>query len=332
MRRFLLTGHVDHGKSTLGGQLLYQCGAFEEREIQKIFLQAEQDKMYSFRWARLLDINTEEQERGVTIEANEVEFTYQNNKYKLIDTPGHKLYIRHLIEAIYRNSSHATSEHGNIVGVLVLSAISGDIAAATSSGQIKEDILLLRAIGVDSLVVAINKLDKFINPTDARSAFDSAKSSISNILKLARFKNVAYAACSGLEGTGIIDVNGSFTDIPPLIDSINTLSVTHNLPIDNLSLPKTVNTFTAEIFILNCNIFSAGYTGIIHMKQGEYTFTIQNLEKILSDKSSRKSPFIKSGERGLVTISIDNYVTANSKDRIVLRNNDSTIAYGVVIF
>lgn len=72
MIRFLLTGHVDHGKSTLGGQLLYQCGSLDERTVQKTFEQAEIDKMYSFKFARLLDINVEEQEKGVTIESNEI--------------------------------------------------------------------------------------------------------------------------------------------------------------------------------------------------------------------------------------------------------------------
>ncbi|CAH6419366.1 GTP-binding protein [uncultured virus] len=325
-KRFLLTGHVDHGKSSLGGQLLYQCGALDEREVQKIFEQAEQEKMYSFRWARLLDINTEERERGVTIESNEIEFDYHNDKYKLIDTPGHKLYIRHLIEAIYRNTAD-----GNVIGVLVLSALPSELEAAMSSGQVKEDILLLRAVGVDSIVVAINKLDKYEwlteQPCRAREAFDKTKNTIFPMLKSARYKQIAFAACSGLEGKGIID--RSFTDIPPLMDSIIDLSATVT---SNKGALKSLelSTISAEIFILNCNIFSPGYIGMIHMNQGEYSFTVDEVKKLSTTKKTKSMPFIKTGDRGRVMLTLSDKIMVNDKDRIVLRNSDRTIAYGVV--
>lgn len=334
MKRFLLTGHVDHGKSTLGGQLLYQCGALDEREVQKIFQQAKQDKMYAFRWARLLDINQEEQERGVTIECNEIEFVYQNNKYKLIDTPGHKLYIRHLIEAIYRNSHDANSDGGNVVGVIVLSAILGDTEASISSGQVKEDILLLRAVGIDSIVVAVNKLDKFTTCAKTREAFEAAKASILPILKIARFKHVLYAACSGLDGNGIISCNTMLTEIPSLVDSINTLSATSTQNILNeparISVKSTL--VTADIFVLNCPIFCPGYTGIIHTTSGESSFTVEKVCKISSDKliSKKSLPFIKTGERGTITLTVDENISFNNRDRIILRSNDSTIAYGII--
>lgn len=321
MQRFLLTGHVDHGKSTLGGQLLYKCGALDEREVQKTFELADQEKMYSFRWARLLDINAEEQEKGVTIECNEIEFTYQNKHMKLIDTPGHKLYIRHLIEAIYRNTLD-----GNVVGVLVLSSIPGELEAAMSSGQVKEDILLLRAIGVDSIVVAINKLDKL---AWSRDAFESTKTAILPTLKSARYKQIVFAACSGLEGKGIID--NSFNDIPPLMDSINNLSIT-NVPAKEPAKSTESNIITADIFILNCNVFSPGYTGIIHTNHGELSFTVDKIQKMLAPKvkESRPMPFIKTGDRGKVILSLSDKVRVSDKDRVVLRNSDRTIAYGVV--
>lgn len=334
MRRFLLTGHVDHGKSTLGGQLLYQCGAVGERELKKTFDQAEQDQMYSFRYARLLDIDSEEQDRGVTIESNEIEFSYKGDKFKLIDTPGHKLYIRYLIEAIYRNCSDGIADDNNVVGVLVLSAVRRELEAAISSGQVKEDILLLRAIGINFLVVAVNKLDKFNMPSDASSAFKAAKSSLTPILKLAKFKHVEYAACSGLEGAGIITPNPIFPHIPSLIDSISKLSSESNLSLPSVHLRNSasVNKFTAEIFILNCDIFTAGYTGTLHSTKGEYTFTIETLNKITtSNTRARQLPFIKTGDKGVVTIVLAEHVCLNNRDRIILRSRDSTIAYGIVL-
>lgn len=326
MKRFLLTGHVNHGKSTIGGQILYQCNAYDKREVQKIFEQAEQEKMYSFRWARLLDINSEERDKGVTMECNEIEFTYQNIKYKLIDTPGHKLYIRNLIDAIYRNSSDATAEKSNVVGVLVISAIANELESAMTSGQIKEDILLLRAIGIDSIIVAINKLDKVGWLSDA---FESTKILISPMLKLAKYKQILFAACSGLEGKGIIDCNPNFSHIPTLISSIEKLSINTSVSTVNSEQIKILETLTitANIFILNCNIFSPGYCGIIHMNNGEFSFTVDKI----TITGGKNKPFIKTGERGIVVLTLNEKVSAKTKDRIVLRNGDETVGYGIII-
>lgn len=315
MRRFLLTGHVDHGKSTLGGQLLYQCGAIDEREVQKVFVQAEQDKMYSFRFARLLDINEEEQAKGVTQECNEIEFKHKDNQYKLIDTPGHKLYVRNLIDAVYRNTGN-----GNVVGVLVLSSLPSELEAGISGGQVKEDILLLRAIGIDSIIVAINKLDKF-DKEKAEKQFEETQNKVLPIIKSARYRQIEFTATSGLEGKGIID--SYFPSTLPLMDIIDKLSSTDKKETLKLTKNKTDSNLKAKIFILNCNIFSPGYTGMIHMSSGEYNF---NVEKLLN----AKKPFIKTGEQGTVILSLDNKITINDGERIVLRNGDSTIAYGLI--
>lgn len=324
MIRFLLTGHVDHGKSTLGGRLLYQCGAFDEREAQKVFEEANGDKMSSFRWARLLDTWNEERERGITVDCNEVEFDFKGHKFKLIDTPGHKLFVRNLIEAVYRNTNDG------VIGVLVLSAIPSELDSSITQGQVKEDIILLRAIGVNSIVVAINKMDRL---NWSPEAFEYAKNKILPILKSARYKEVRFCSTSGFEGQGLI-TESPLKDGPSLIDTLISFPSQHmsnskseNKPVESqcLDLPK-YGAFSANIFILNCLIFSSGYQGIIHTIQGEFNFNVDKIKR--DDKKS--IPFLKTGEKGIITFSLNEKLVFSRGDRIVFRNSDQTIGYGII--
>lgn len=312
MIHFLLTGHVDTGKSTTGGHLLYKCGVVDEREAQKIFDEAEADKMSSFRWARFLDTYNEEKERGITVDCNEVKFDFRDNKFKLIDTPGHKLYIRNLIEAIYRNSGHG------IVGVLVLSVIPSELDSSMSQGQVKEDILLLRAIGVENIVVAVNKMDKV---HWNRDAFESSKARVLPILKSAHYREIRFCPISGLEGEGLI------TDSrlgPSLIDTI--VSLNPPMKINERKIPITSDTFKANIFILNCPVFSPGYSGVLHSIAGESDFNIEWI-----DTGKKKTPFLRSGDKGRISFTCDRKITLSVGDRIILRNNNQTIAYGLIV-
>lgn len=81
---FTLIGHVDFGKSTLAGHLLYKCGVFTDEDVQEIKRKTKKDK-----WSYLLDIDSTERERGKTHEMSKNEFCYNGNKFCLIDTPGH---------------------------------------------------------------------------------------------------------------------------------------------------------------------------------------------------------------------------------------------------
>ena len=84
------------------------------------------------------------------------------------------------------------------------------------------------------------------------------------------------------------------------------------------------NVISADIFILNCNIFSPGYAGMIHMNQGEYSFSVDKVRKTVTIKESKVMPFIKTGDRGRVILSLNDKVRVNDKDRIILRNSDPT--------
>lgn len=90
MKKFVAIGHVDTGKSTFCGHLLYKCNYINDHDFKKIKDKAKQDQMEKWIWARILDIYEEETSRGKTHEFSEIGFTYNDKDYTLIDTPGHQ--------------------------------------------------------------------------------------------------------------------------------------------------------------------------------------------------------------------------------------------------
>jgi len=401
MKKILLTGHIDHGKSTLGGNLLFQCGAFDEREAQKIFDEAEQDRAASARWARLLDTDALEKKSGITVECNEHDFLYRlpssahQEPFRLIDTPGHKVFVPHLIEAVYRN----VADGGIVVGVLVLSALPNDLASALERGQVKEDVLLLRAIGIDRIAVALNKMDAL---GWKEESYESAKKKITPLLKAARFKNIAFAPTSGFEGRGLISRQPLISDsgqpnlpLPSLMEQVFLLASEESLPVPPLATasfsgpnqqpeklhsvqatasfsgpnqqpeklhsvqasasfsgpnqqPEKLHSvqakeeFWANIFVLNCPIFSCGFGGVIHTLAGESGFEVKQIEISASGRPRR--PFLKSGEKGKVLLRLEKKMELESGSRIVIRGKlpgveqavsgegcGVTIGYGLVV-
>lgn len=206
------------------------------------------------------------------------------------------------------------------MGVLVLSAIPNELEASISSGQVKEDILLLRAIGIDSIIIAINKLDKL---NWKRELFDSAKNTITPLIKSARYKQITFAACSGWEGKGI--TNNSYEDIPSLIDSITSLSNKDGIKKCENKFIET-NIISADIFVLNCTVFSIGYISMIHTNKGSFSFVVDNIKD-----TDKRNPFMKTGDRGNVLLTLYDKIKIYNKERIIIRSADSTIGYGLII-
>ena len=95
--KFVLIGNVDHGKSTLGGCMLYKSNAINERVIEKIKKQADELKMSRWWLAHLLDIDENEKVKGKTHSFNVVSFEYQDKKYEIIDVPGHRELVNEMI-------------------------------------------------------------------------------------------------------------------------------------------------------------------------------------------------------------------------------------------
>jgi elongation factor 1-alpha len=153
----VVCGHVDAGKSTTTGNLLFQLGTMDPREKQKLVDEATAEGKGSFAFAYFMDKQKEERKRGVTISCTTKEFHTPNFHYTIIDAPGHRDFIKNMI----KGSSQAD------VGLLVVPADNsfvktiskGDKATNEVKGQTREHARLLNLLGVKQLIVGVNKMD-----------------------------------------------------------------------------------------------------------------------------------------------------------------------------
>ncbi len=145
-------GHVDHGKSTNVGRLLYDTGAIDEQAMRKLKEKAQELGKAGFEFAFVMDNLKEERERGVTIDLAHKKFETSKYYFTIIDAPGHKDFIKNMITG----ASQADA------GVLVVSATDTELQPQT-----KEHVFLAKTLGVNQMIVAINKMDA--------AKFDEAK-------------------------------------------------------------------------------------------------------------------------------------------------------------
>jgi elongation factor 1-alpha len=180
-------GHVDHGKSTTVGRLMYDSGNIDEQAMRKLREKAQELGKGGFEFAFVMDNLKEERERGVTIDLAHKKFVTSKFEYTIIDAPGHKDFIKNMITG----ASQAD------VGVLVVAASEGVMA------QTKEHIWLSRTLGVQQLAVAVNKMDA-INYDETK--FNKVKEEVSQVLKGVGYNtdNVVFLAISALQGDNIV--------------------------------------------------------------------------------------------------------------------------------
>jgi len=183
----IFVGHVDHGKSTTVGRLLYDSGVIDEQTLRKLKEKAKELGKAGFEFAFVMDQLKEERERGVTIDLAHKKFTTPKYEFTIIDAPGHKDFIKNMITG----ASQADC------GVLVVAASDGVMA------QTKEHIWLCKTLGVGQLAVAVNKMD-MVNYDQKK--FDEVKEEVSKVLKMVGYKidQVNFLPMSSLKGENII--------------------------------------------------------------------------------------------------------------------------------
>jgi elongation factor 1-alpha len=165
----VFVGHVDHGKSTCVGRLMFDSGVIPEQEMRKLKEAAQQEGKAGFEFAFVMDHLKEERERGVTIDLSHKKFNSQKFECTVIDAPGHRDFIKNMITG----ASQAD------VAFLVVAASEGIMA------QTKEHVFLLKTFGVSQIAVVVNKMD-VINYDQAK--FDKVKTDLSTLLKGVGYK------------------------------------------------------------------------------------------------------------------------------------------------
>jgi len=146
----VVIGHVDSGKSTTTGHLIYKCGGIDKRTIEKFEQEAKELGKGSFKYAWVLDKLKAERERGITIDIALWKFETTKYYFTIIDAPGHRDFIKNMITG--------TSQAD--VAILVIAAGEGEFEAGISkNGQTREHALLAFTLGVKQMIVVINKMD-----------------------------------------------------------------------------------------------------------------------------------------------------------------------------
>ncbi|KAI2463578.1 elongation factor 1-alpha [Annulohypoxylon bovei var. microspora] len=190
----VVIGHVDSGKSTTTGHLIYQCGGIDKRTIEKFEKEAAELGKGSFKYAWVLDKLKAERERGITIDIALWKFETPKYYVTVIDAPGHRDFIKNMITG----TSQADC------AVLIIAAGTGEFEAGISKdGQTREHALLAYTLGVKQLIVAINKMD---TTKWSEDRFNEIIKETSNFIKKVGYnpKTVAFVPISGFHGDNML--------------------------------------------------------------------------------------------------------------------------------
>jgi elongation factor 1-alpha len=192
----VIMGHVDHGKSTTMGHLLYLAGAIDDRTIKSFEEEAKKLGKETFKFAWVLDNLKEERERGLTIDLRFLKFETEKYYFTVIDAPGHRDFVKNMITGASQGDG----------AILFVSAKRGEFEAGIGpGGQTREHAFLAYTLGINQMVVAVNKMDDAtVNWSEER--YNEIKNEISRMLKMVGFKveKIPFVPTSGWTGDSLV--------------------------------------------------------------------------------------------------------------------------------
>ena len=208
----VFVGHVDHGKSTTVGRLLLDSGHIEQHVIDKFEQEAAERGKAGFGFAYVMDGLKEERERGITIDVAHKEFYTPNYYFTVIDAPGHRDFVKNMITG--------TSQ----ADAAVLNVAANDGVNA----QTKEHAFLARVLGVQQLIVNVNKMD--ISGVDwSQDKYNSVVAEVTNLLKMAGFNTdeLPFVPCSAFDGDNVFNKSDKspWYSGPTLFEAIDAIQM-----------------------------------------------------------------------------------------------------------
>ncbi|KAJ0401621.1 hypothetical protein P43SY_006000 [Pythium insidiosum] len=216
----VLIGHVDAGKSTLSGNILYLMDMVDKRTIERFEKEAKARNRDSWFLAYIMDTSEEERAKGKTVEVGRAQFETPNRRFTILDAPGHKNYVPNMIQG----ASQAD------VGILVISARKGEFETGFErGGQTREHAMLAKTLGINKLVVVINKMDE---ANWAQERYDECVNKLRPFLRTCGFavkRDVSFIPISGLLGdnikTRLDKAKAPWYDGESLIEHLDTLHI-----------------------------------------------------------------------------------------------------------
>jgi elongation factor 1-alpha len=227
----VVIGHVDAGKSTSTGHLIYKCGGIDKRTIEKFEKEANELGKGSFKYAWVLDKLKAERERGITIDISLWKFETGKYHFTIIDAPGHRDFIKNMITG--------TSQAD--VALLMIASPPGEFEAGISKeGQTREHALLAFTLGVKQMIVCVNKMDEK-TVSWSQSRFDEIQKEVAEYLKKVGYNpaKVPFVPISGWHGDNMLEKSPNLTWFkgPTLLEALDAI-VPPKRPLDKpLRLP-----------------------------------------------------------------------------------------------
>lgn len=203
----VIVGHVDHGKSTLIGRLLHDCGALPPEKIAALHRQSKARGLGATEWSFVTDALQSERDQGITIDSAQVRFRSARREYVLVDAPGHKEFLKNMV------TGAATAD----AAVLVVDASEG------VSEQTRRHAYVLRLLGLRQLVVAVNKMDLVGH---AEAAFRAVAGEVAAYLASIGLTAAATVPLSARHGDCIAatSVHLPWHEGPSLLDALDALT------------------------------------------------------------------------------------------------------------
>jgi len=213
----VVVGHVDAGKSTTTGHLIYKCGGIDKRTIEKFEKEAAEMNKASFKYAWVLDKLKAERERGITIDIALWKFETKKFYFTIIDAPGHRDFIKNMITG---------TSQADCAILMIASGVGEFEAGYAKNGQTREHALLAYTLGVKQMIVCVNKMDdKSVNYGQAR--YTEIKDEITKFLAKTGYniEKIPVVPISGWNGDNMLtkSPNMPWYKGPTLLESLDAI-------------------------------------------------------------------------------------------------------------